>query len=184
MLRWPIADAVELRIPEERHAQDLFDVIERNRERLERWMHWAHHTHSKDDVLAFIRSARGDFRKPDSLHLLIVCRGKISGGCSLILINEKSGEIGYWIDSAEEGKGIVTACCRELIRYGFEETGLNRIQIRCAVGNKRSASIPRRLAFVYEGTLRETIPCGSGLLDAEVYSLLKREYQALKPAAG
>ena len=177
MLRWPIREGVELRLPEDRHSLELFQLIEDNRARLEQWMDWAHTTRSLEDTLAFIQKARSDFRRPDAYHLLIFCEDRISGVCSFILINDNVGEIGYWISEAQQGKGIITDICREFVRFGFGHAGLTRIQIRCAVGNTRSSAVPRRLQFVCEGVLRQALRCGDRLFDAEMFSLLKSDYE-------
>ncbi|MBK9162321.1 MAG: GNAT family N-acetyltransferase [Acidobacteria bacterium] len=49
-------------------------------------------------------------------------------------------EIGYWIDKAEEGQGIITRSTALLIEYAFEELKLNRIEIRCW---PRTLEVPR-----------------------------------------
>jgi len=184
LLRWPIRDDIELRLPEERYAEELMEVINLNRDRLERWLHWAHSSHTREDVLNFVQMARKDFQKPEALHFLIFWRGKIAGGCGLLL-NEVSnfGEIGYWIDASLEGKGIVSDCCRALIDYSFAELQLNRVQIRCAAGNTRSGAIARRLGFLHEGTLRQTIRTNDRLDDEECHGLLRTEWRIPKSAA-
>jgi len=176
LLRWPIRDEIYLRLPEERDAQALYAVIERNRERLEEWLHWAHSTHSREDVLNYVQMARKDFQKPDAIHLLIFREDEIIGGCGLLL-NEINwyGEIGYWIDADFSGQGIVTDCCRALVDYAFAELGLNRVQIRCASGNTRSAAIPKRLGFRHEGTLRKTIRTNERFDDGECYGMLRSD---------
>jgi ribosomal-protein-serine acetyltransferase len=177
MLRWAIREDVELRLPEERYADEMLAAVNRNRERLEQWLHWAHSTHTREDVLAFVQMARRDFQKPDALHLLIFRKGKIAGGCGLIL-NERSnlGEIGYWIDAGLEGKGIVSDCCRALIGHAFRELNLNRVQIRCAPGNGRSGAVAKRLGLTYEGTRRQTLRTNDRLDDEECYGLLRAEW--------
>ena len=65
-----------------------------------------------------------------------------------------------------------------LIDYAFDELELNRIAIKCAVGNQPSKNIPMRLGFVFEGIERdgELFPDGH-FVDLEVYSLLKKEWK-------
>ena len=70
----------------------------------------------------------------------------------------------------------MTRAVERLCKYAFEELGLNRVQICCAVGNTPSSNIPRRLCFKFEGIERagELFPDGS-FADIEVYSFLKNE---------
>jgi ribosomal-protein-serine acetyltransferase len=180
VLRWPIREGIELRLPEARHADELLQLINANRSRLERWLHWAHFSHTRQDVLNYVETARRDFVKPDFLHFLIFRQSAIAGGCGLIL-NERanSGEIGYWIDARSEGMGIISDCCRALIGYGFNELELSRVQIRCATGNIRSAAIPKRLGFLHEGTLRQTIRTNDRLDDEHCYGLLRSEWEVI-----
>lgn len=64
----------------------------------------------------------------------------------------------------------------------FEGLELNRVQIKCAVGNTPSSNIPKRLGFQFEGIERagELFTEGS-FADIEVYSLLKNEYHRKNP---
>lgn len=178
MLRWPIRDEIYLRLPEERDVEELLRLIESNRDRLEEWMHWAHSTHTTEDLLQFVQRARRDFQKPTSMEMLIFERREIIGSCAL-KINEQDSyaEIGYWIGRAFAGRGIITECCRALIDYAFDELGLNRVQVRCAAGNTRSAAIAKRLGFKHEGTRRQALRTGLRLDDEDCYGLLKSDRQ-------
>ena len=79
-----------------------------------------------------------------------------------------------------QGKGIVTRAARAVVDYSFNELGLNRVEIHCAEGNRKSRAIAERLGFRQEGVLR-----GSGLLydryvDMVIYGMLKEEWGRLK----
>ncbi len=178
MLRWPIRDDVYLRLPEERDVEELLKLIESNRDRLEEWLHWAHSTNTTEDVLQFVQMARREFQKPAALHLVIVERRDIIGGCGLFIHERDSyAELGYWIGKDFEGRGIITDCCRALVNYAFDDLGLNRVQIRCASSNMRSAGVPKRLGFRHEGTRRQALRTGFRLDDEDCYGLLKSDRQ-------
>jgi ribosomal-protein-serine acetyltransferase len=74
------------------------------------------------------------------------------------------------------GKGIATAATRKMINLAFRNMDMNRVVIRCGVGNSKSSAIPLRLGFSLEGIER----CGErhnlSYINLEVYSLLKSEW--------
>ena len=54
--------------------------------------------------------------------------------------------IGYWVGSAFEGQGLVSASVTALVREGFG-LGLPRLQIAAGVENARSQAVARRCGF-------------------------------------
>lgn len=66
----------------------------------------------------------------------------------------KSRELGYSLARKCWGMGMMTEAAREVIRYGFEELGLEIISIAIYPKNERSRSVARKLGFKLEGTLR------------------------------
>jgi ribosomal-protein-serine acetyltransferase len=93
-------------------------------------------------------------------------------------------EIGYWVGGAFEGKGLVSRACRVLVAHAFRDLGLNRVQIRCAVENRRSRAIPEKLGFQLEGTLRSIERLSDRFVDLVVYGLLAEEWQAQQVILG
>ena len=90
-------------------------------------------------------------------------------------INRKT-EMGYWICESVQGNGIATKSVQALMKFAFSELLVNRIQIKCAVGNLKSKNIPKRLGFVFEGIERDGERMSNGsYCDIEVYSFLKRQ---------
>jgi ribosomal-protein-serine acetyltransferase len=179
MFSFAVDDEIELRLHEERHADELFALTDRNREHLRRWLPWVDHTREVNDTLQFIRRVRQSYADNKAIATSVWFDGDIAGTLGLHLLDWSvgSGEIGYWLGAAYEGKGIMTRACRGLISCAFEELGLNRIVIRCQPENARSSAIPKRLGFTGEGTLRECSKLRDELIDLEVYSLLRREWE-------
>ena len=60
-------------------------------------------------------------------------------------------------------------------------TGLNRIEIKCAVGNNKSRAIPQKLQFKQEGILRQAELLNGKFIDLYLYAMLKEEWERLKP---
>ena len=90
----------------------------------------------------------------------------------------KKLEIGYWLSQYAQGKGIMMQSVEKLIEFAFQEMDMNRIQIKVAVGNRKSRRIPEKLGFQSEGIERDGELLVDGVYtDIIVYSLLKREYQ-------
>ena len=72
----------------------------------------------------------------------------------------------------------MTAACRALITRAFDTAGLNRIEILCASGNRRSRAIPVRLGLREEGLLREAAWLYDHFVDLVVYATLAKEWRA------
>ncbi len=70
--------------------------------------------------------------------------------------DEGAAEIGFWLDSAVRGRGLMTRSVRLACNFGFAAGGmaLARIEWRAFVGNIASAAVVQRAGFHYEGYLR------------------------------
>jgi ribosomal-protein-serine acetyltransferase len=180
MFRVEIGDSIELRPFEEYHADEIFAAVERNREHLRRWLPWVDRTRGVKDVQNFLAEATEALGRGEELHAGIFIYGKLAGTIGHHRIDpvNRNVSIGYWLDATVVGKGVMTRCCRAMLRHLFEERGIHRVEIRCATGNKRSCAIPERLGFSREGVLREAEWVNGRFLDLVVWSLLEQDYFA------
>ncbi len=104
---------------------------------------------------------------------------KMIGIIEIMDINQKvdSLTIGYYLNENYWNRGISTKAVNLLLKYLFEEIHVNRIQAEVMVNNKYSKKVLSRNGFTHEGTLREAnIWSGKGLVNLEIYSILKSEY--------
>jgi ribosomal-protein-alanine N-acetyltransferase len=87
-------------------------------------------------------------------------------------------EMGYDLNPAFWGKGIMTEALSAIIQYGFDKMGLHRIEVLISHHNKRSQKLIRRLGFKREGVLRDHYFVEGRFSDDVIFSLLKEEWKA------
>jgi ribosomal-protein-serine acetyltransferase len=181
MFRLTIQEGVYLTLIEERHADVVFDAVERDRARLREWLPWVDMSTGVDDVLKFIRRSLDQFASNEGMVAGIWCEGEFAGTVGTHKIDwlSRKVEIGYWLASKFQGRGIITAACRALTHHAFSEWKLNRVEILCAVGNEKSCAIAKRLGFQFEGVLREGQLLNGKYVDINVYAMRASEWRAL-----
>ena len=173
-----VRENLELRLRATEEAEETIAVINSNREYLRQWLPWVDHTHTTEDIVKVIKKWQDDFNAKTDIVLGVYLDNKYVGNMGLHRINKdhNSAMIGYWIASEYQGRGIMTDCVRTLTSYGFNEHGLNRIYILCAVGNKKSRAIPERLGYKLEGILQDAVCLYGVYHDEAVYGMVKRNW--------
>lgn len=178
LLSAELAPGVELGSLEPWQAGEFAEHMDRAREHIRPWVGPSFVTTDVDGARATLqRYADGTAR--DGIRILgIREHGTLVGGVMLVEFSAAAGvcELGCWLEPAAEGKGYITAACRALLRWAFEERGLRRAEWRCRADNERSSAVARRLGMTLEGVLREAWQTGGVAYDKQVWSLLAREW--------
>ena len=81
------------------------------------------------------------------------------------------GDKDYW------SKGYGTEAARLLVRYGFEQLNLHRINSSAYAFNERSCRMHKSLGFKEEGRQREAIFKNGKFHDAVIFGLLREEWK-------
>lgn len=85
--------------------------------------------------------------------------------------------IGYYLAEDFWGKGIATKAVEMVVNYLIEEVQVNRIQAEVMPLNEPSKKVLLKNGFINEGLLRQaTLWSGKGVVDLEIYGLLKEDY--------
>ena len=131
------------------------------------------------DLREFIKDRVRDNEDRVSLTTVIFRDGQMCGAIALHTIDfqHRNTSIGYWIDAASEGRGIVTRACRAIVTEAFRSYGVHRVVIQCGTGNAKSSGIPRRLGFIEEGVLREAQWLADHWVDLRVFSMLEQDWR-------
>jgi len=179
MLDIDLGDGRSLRQLEDADAEELFDLIDANREHLSNWMPFVGQTRTVADSLAFIRAARRQWEENRGVQLAIVRDGKIIGvaGFHGIDWTRRSTSVGYWLAASQQGSGTMTATVAAMLDHAFGSWGLARVEIRAGVTNRRSRAIPERLGFREEGVLHAAERIGTRVIDHVVYVMTARDWK-------
>ncbi len=160
------------------HSLQLYELAAANRQHLNPWLPWVAKMQAPDFMVNFIAGSMQRNKAGDEFAFVIFNGIEMMGRIGIYKIDHqnKTGEIGYWIGENFEGKGFVSASCKALINYFFHTLNLNRIEIKCALENDKSRSIPTRLGFTHEGIIRNGEWVYDHFTDLHLYSLLKKEW--------
>jgi len=93
-------------------------------------------------------------------------------------LNHEWAELGYWIGKPYWNQGYCTEAALEILRYGFDKLGLNRIQARHMLKNPASGCVMEKIGMSREGTLRQSLKRFGNIEDAMMYSILREEYES------
>jgi ribosomal-protein-alanine N-acetyltransferase len=84
--------------------------------------------------------------------------------------------LGYCIGKKWWNNGITSEALDKLIKFFFEEVGLNRIEAKHVIGNDNSGKVMLKCGMKYEGLMKQEHLCNKGLLDTLNYAILAEEY--------
>jgi RimJ/RimL family protein N-acetyltransferase len=174
-------DRIVLRPFERGDGAALYAAVRESETRLRPWMPWVDRHATVDDSEAYCRKAAGWWLTREDLAVAICDHaGALLGGTGLHRFDWelRTFEVGYWIRTSAEGRGYVRESVELLAALAFERLDAARVEIRCDPRNERSAAVPRRLAFVEEGCLRNSGKSPDGTVrDTLVFSLTPVEFR-------
>ena len=167
----------------------MFEAVEESREHIEPWLPWGpfHKTADDSEIQARKFAYRWLSRETLSMSIWDKVNGRFLGGVELRPDNwdVPSFEIGYWLRKSAEGHGYMTEAVALVTSMAFDFVKANRVFIRCATQNPRSAAVPKRLGYVHEGTIRNWSRNTRGeLYDLEIYALTPEDWAGLQLRSG
>ena len=166
---------IELQKQEIKNAEIMFEYVDSDRERLSRFLPWPKHIKSVADEIEFINRCNDSWNENKAAQYAVFSKteniymGNV-GAFDFDWDNE-SCEIGYWILGQFEGHGYMSEAV-ELLEKALFDVGFHRLIIRCDPENSRSRSIPNRLEYVFEGTMRDCKKYDDKFVSFETYSKL------------
>jgi ribosomal-protein-serine acetyltransferase len=131
-------------------AEYLFELTEKDREYLSKWLPWPNKTHSSKDSRIFIESIIQKRKNKEEYGFGIEFEKNLVGHISLIHLKDvRDPEIGYWISSNYAGKGITTKAVTALTQFGFNTLKLKKIIIRANPDNIASNKVAKKVGYLF-----------------------------------
>jgi ribosomal-protein-alanine N-acetyltransferase len=111
---------------------------------------------------------------------------RLLGHVSLFNFHEPSdrGDIGYGLDRANWGQGLMHEALTAVIDYAFGPLGLRRLEADIHPANAASLRAVERLGFRREGLLKERWQVGETISDSVLLGLLARDWRARETGSG
>ena len=125
-----------------------------------------------------LRTAKG---KAATLFPFGLYRGSVLiGYCELARYDRKSQSVHLSrviISPKHRNKGFARIMIERVLKFGFEELGLNRVALGVFDFNKPAIKCYKNMGFKLEGTLRETSKVGNSFWNCHMMSILRKEWQ-------
>ncbi|MHA1055498.1 50S ribosomal protein L7/L12-serine acetyltransferase [Enterobacter mori] len=170
----PVSQQIELRSVEERYTTDLHNLVIKNKIFLQTAFDWAQHVGSEEDTRRNVQSNQMLHQRGYAKMFLIFHDDTLAGVLSFNTIEpaNKTGYIGYWLDEAHQGKGILSRSLQAFMRHYVELGTVRRFVIKCRVDNHSSNAVALRNGFMLEGCLREAEYLNGRYDDVNTYARL------------
>ena len=154
----PLTDgSTTLRAPRPDDARAHCEAVLESLPEVSAWLEWAHDGYRVAESAAFIERAIAGRQSGEMYEFFIVDRDdRFLGGAGLNRVDTRfmKANLGYWVRTSAAGRGVAAAASGLLARYGFEQLGLQRIEIVAAVDNKASQRVAEKVGGHREGGTR------------------------------
>lgn len=138
------------------------------------------HPYPEDGLVPWIRKAQEAMGRKEQYHMVIVLKepGLPMGVCSLSDLSweHANAELGYWLGKKYWGRGYMTEAVTGIVRFGFEELGLERIYACCFANNPASARVLEKVGFRYEGCARHEYKKDSEFVDMRHFGMIRQDF--------
>ncbi len=117
--------------------------------------------------------------RTDRYDGVILADGVPCGTIGLLNIDMRNRKAEYYIAMGEtslKGKGVSTEATRQMLRYAFEELGLNRVYLYTETENIPAQRLFEKTGFVREGQIREDLFSRGRFVDRFVYGICRDDY--------
>lgn len=136
--------------------------------------------YTHDNAIDWLSTHEGNWASGKAFNFAICLRdselliGSTSGG-----VNEHHCcTVGYWLATEYWGQGIMTESLKAVIGFCFEQMGVNRVQADHFAFNPASGRVMQKAGMQFEGIMRERYFKEGRYIDAPLYAILKRDWEA------
>lgn len=146
------------------------------------YLTWDPHT-SVEETRDYLTYVGQRYRTGDFHDWSMICKedGHMIGTCGFTSFNclADSAEIGYVLNPAYQGQGLATEAVRRVLKFGFEELSLHRIEAHFIQGNDASLRLMERVGMTFEGYARESMKIKGRFRTIGTCAILRGEFDTI-----
>lgn len=104
--------------------------------------------------------------------------GRLIGSAMLTPVQHPARAVlGFYVNRSCWGRGYARDMVSAILRFGFEQAGMNRIEGTCFVENTASARVMERCGMQCEGLAEDYYYVNGKLRDVRRFALLRRDWE-------
>ena len=159
---------------------DATDIFAYSRDpEVSRHVLWDAHR-SIADSKAYLRYILRQYRsgEPSSWGIELIETGRLIGTIGFMWWNReyRSAEVGYSLSRVYWGQGLMTEALGEIIRFGFGQMHLHRIEAQHETDNPASGRVMEKVGMRKEGVLRGRLYNKGKYADVALYAILREDF--------
>lgn len=144
-----------------------------------KYLTWSPHE-NKAYTFDYLTYLQGRYKTGDFFDWAITCRdsGKMIGTCGFTRFDfpNNGAEVGYVINPEYKGQGIATEVSARVIRFGFENLNLERIECKFMIDNAASLRVMEKNGMSFEGVRRHGMLIKGEYKDIGICSILREDF--------
>ncbi|POT55252.1 50S ribosomal protein L7/L12-serine acetyltransferase [Citrobacter amalonaticus] len=167
-----INETLQLRAVNESHVGALHQLVLKNQAWLQQSLNWPQSITSEDDTRKNVQGNMMLHQRGYAKMFLIFMRDALVGVLSFNQIEplNKAAYVGYWLDEAHQGQGIMSRALQALIHHFAQQGEMRRFVIKCRVDNLASNQVALRNGFVLEGRMKQAEFLNDSYDDVNLYA--------------
>ena len=169
-------DAVTIRPYQLSDAASLLEAAHESIAEVGPWMPWCTPDLDLAKASEWIEKQIAQAAAGGAFEFAIVSEdGRYLGACGINRVDavNRWANLGYWVRTSAARRGVASTAVRQLVRWTFGHTNLNRIEILVATRNTASLRVAEKAGAVGEGVLRKRLLLYGVAHDAVVFSFVR-----------
>lgn len=158
-------------------ASDMFEYS--HNPEVPKYLTWYPHD-SIEYTKAYLRYISQQYRTGNCIDWAIIHKEthKMIGTCGLVRIDRQnnSAELGYVINPLYQRQGIAPEAAWQVIKFGFEVMGLQRIEARYMIENTPSRKVMEKCHMSFEGVRRSGALVKDRYRDLGICAITKEDF--------
>lgn len=167
---------IEIRVPLEQEADQLFSAIYSSRHEIGQWENWCTDSMTLKDTQRFLHDSEHKRHKgcEFNFNLFEIATGRVIGGAAINNISHenKIANVGYWIHSQFTGRSLAPLAVKYLSEFAFNRLSLTRLEIVMMEENHRSRRVAEKIGATAEGLHRNRLYYHGKPRHAWVFSII------------